>query len=131
MQNHTDNKQLRSFALIVGGIFALIGAWPVFFQSGDFRLWGLILAGLLVMPGLIYPALLFPIYQVWMALGHALGWVNTRIILGLIFYGVVTPIGFIRRWLGKDPMGKKIRTDLNTYRIIRNPRPAAHLKRQY
>jgi hypothetical protein len=43
----------------------------------------------------------------------------------------VTPIGLIRRLLGKDPMGKEIRADMNSYRIIRRPRPPSHLKRQY
>jgi Saxitoxin biosynthesis operon protein SxtJ len=66
-----------------------------------------------------------------LALGHIMGWINTRIILGVVFYFVVTPIGMIRRLLGKDPMGKEIRTAVKSYRIIRKPRPAAHLKRQY
>jgi hypothetical protein len=66
-----------------------------------------------------------------MALGHILGWINTRIILSVVFYLVVTPTGMIRRLLGKDPMGKVIRSDLNSYRIIRKPRPASHLRRQY
>jgi hypothetical protein len=66
-----------------------------------------------------------------MALGHILGWINTRIILGFVFYLIVTPIGFIRRLLGKDPMGKEIRADINSYRIIRQPRPPSHLKRQF
>jgi hypothetical protein len=69
--------------------------------------------------------------QPWMAVGHIMGWINTRIILGVVFYFVVTPIGIIRRMLGKDPMGKKIESDLKTYRISRTPRPASHLKRQY
>jgi hypothetical protein len=97
----------------------------------DARWWAVALAVLLIVPALVFPRSLSWIYRRWMALGHVLGWVNTRIILGLIFYGVVTPIGFVRRLLGKDPMGKEIRCDMNSYRIIRQPRPASHLKRQY
>jgi hypothetical protein len=66
-----------------------------------------------------------------MAMGHILGWVNTRIILGILFYVEVTPIGVIRRMLGKDPMGKKIEANLKSYRINRTPRPASHLRQQY
>jgi hypothetical protein len=66
-----------------------------------------------------------------MWIGHVLGWINTRIILGFVFYLIVTPTGAIRRWLGKDPMGQKLRPDLDSYRVTRHPRPASHLKKQY
>jgi hypothetical protein len=131
MQSNTDNNQLRSFGLTVGGIFAVIGLWPVVFHNNNPRWWAVTLAGLLVVPALIFPGSLSWIYKRWMALGHVLGWINTRIILGVVFYFVVTPIGFIRRLLGKDPMGKEIRTDVVSYRIPRTSRPPSHLKRQY
>jgi cell division protein FtsW (lipid II flippase) len=131
MKNTLENKQLRSFGLTVGGVFAVIAFWPVLLRSDDPRWWAVVLAGLLVVPALVLPRSLSWVYTRWMALGHVLGWINTRIILGFIFYGVVTPIGFIRRLLGKDPMGKQIRADINSYRIIRKPRPASHLRRQY
>ena len=131
MQNKTDKKQFRSFGLTVGGIFGVIGLWPVLFHNGAPRGWAILLAGLLVVPALVLPGSLAWVYGRWMALGHIMGWINTRIILGMVFYLVVTPTGMIRRLLGKDPMGKAIRTDLNSYRIIPKLRPASHLKRQY
>ena len=131
MQNEIEKKQLRSFGLTVGGIFAAIGLWPVFFRGDDPRWWAVVLAGLLIVPALVFPRSLSRVYARWMALGHIMGWINTRIILGVVFYFVVTPIGMIRRLLGKDPMGKEIRTDLNSYRIIRKPRAASHLRQQY
>ena len=131
MQTNIDNKQLRSFGLTVGGIFAVIGLWPILFHNEDPRWWAILLAGFLIVPALVIPRSLAWVYGRWMALGHILGWINTRIILGLVFYLVVTPTGMIRRLLGKDPMGKAIRTDLNSYRIIPKLRPASHLKRQY
>jgi hypothetical protein len=131
MRNEITNKQLRSFGVSVGGIFAVIGLWPVVVHHQDARWWAVILAVLLVVPALVFPRSLSWVYQRWMALGHILGWINTRIILGLVFYLVVTPIGIFRRLLGKDPMGKEIRADMDSYRIIRQPRPASHLKRQY
>jgi hypothetical protein len=66
-----------------------------------------------------------------MALGTVLGWINTRIILGAVFFLVVTPIGAVRRLLGKDPMGKKLKSDVDSYRVLRKPRSASHLTRQY
>jgi Saxitoxin biosynthesis operon protein SxtJ len=131
MKNTLENKQLRSFGLTVGGVFAVIGLWPVVFHNDDPRWWAVVLAGLLMVPALVFARSLSWIYVRWMALGHVLGWINTRIILGFVFYFVVTPIGIIRRLLGKDPMGKQFRHDVVSYRIPRTPRPPSHLKRQY
>lgn len=131
METRADKKQLRSFGLTVGGIFAVIGAWPIIFGDTEPRWWSLALAGLLMLPALIAPGSLAWVYKRWMALGHMMGWINTRIILGAVFYLVVTPIGIIRRWLGKDPMGRQIHGELTTYRIPRKPRPSSHLNRQF
>jgi hypothetical protein len=131
MQKEIDKKQLRSFGLMVGGIFAGIGVWPLVIHSAEPRWWTLILAGLLLLPAAIYPHSLVWPYKGWMALGHVMGWINTRIILGIVFYLVVTPIGIFRRWLGKDPMGQHLRPDLDSYRMVREPRPPSHLTKQY
>jgi hypothetical protein len=131
MKNNTQYKELRSFGLIVGGIFAGIGLWPTAVRLAEPRWWALIVAGVLIVPAVAYPAALFWPHKGWMFVGHILGWINTRIILGLVFYVVVTPIGIIRRMLGKDPMGRKIRPELDTYRVKRDPRPASHLTKQY
>jgi len=131
MQNQITTKQLRSFGLTVGGIFALIGLWPLVIYGEEPRWWSVVVAGILIAPALVYPnSLLWP-YKGWMTVGHVLGWINTRIILGVVFYIVVTPIGIIRRMLGKDPMGRRTSPELETYRVIREPRPASHLRRQY
>jgi hypothetical protein len=131
MQSDITNKQLRSFGLLVGGIFVAIGVWPLLIDSAYPRWWSLIVAALLVLPAVIYPLILFWPHKAWMAVGHILGWINTRIILGIVFFGIVTPTGLLRRWLGKDSMGRNLSPDLDTYRIPREPRPSSHLTRQY
>jgi hypothetical protein len=131
MKDEITNKQLRSFGFTVGGIFALIASWPLIVRAEDPRWWAVAAAGCLLLPALVFPKSLAWIYKRWMALGHALGWINTRIILGFIFYVIVTPIGIFRRWLGKDPMGRCLRPDLDSYRVIRKSRPASHLTKQY
>ena len=131
MRDEITTKQLRSFGITVGGIFALIGFWPVIFRNGDPRWWLWGLAGCLLVPALLLPKSLFWVYKGWMAVGHVMGWINTRIILGAVFYTIVTPIGIFRSWLGKDPMGRQLRPDLDSYRVVRKPRPASHLTRQY
>ena len=131
MRNQIASKQLRSFGLTVGGIFALIGVWPFVIHSADPRWWAIVIGGCLLAPAVVFPKSLFWIHKGWMTVGHVLGWVNTRIILGVVFYAVVTPVGIVRRWLGKDPMGRQLRADLDSYRLVRKPRPASHLRRQY
>ncbi len=131
MANETENKQLRSFGFTVGGIFALMALWPAVVRGQTPRWWALAAAGGLLVPALVFPRVLFWPHRGWTALGHVLGWINTRIILGLVFYVIVTPMGMVRRWLGKDPMGKRLRPDLESYRVLRQPRPPSHLKRQY
>ena len=131
MQDQITTKQLRSFGLTVGGVFALIGLWPLVLHAADPRWWSVVIAGILIAPALVYPNSLFWPYKGWMAVGHVLGWINTRIILGVVFYVVVTPIGLVRRLLGKDPMGRQLQPDLDTYRVVREPRPASHLTKQY
>ena len=131
MQDEITSKQLRSFGLIVGGIFAAIGVWPFILRNEDPLWWAVILAVCLLVPAVALPNGLFWPYKGWMAVGNVLGWINTRIILGVVFYGVITPIGLIRMWLGKDPMGRHVSPDLNSYRIPREPRPPSHLKKQY
>jgi hypothetical protein len=131
MREEITNKQLRSFGLTVGGIFAALSLWPVVVHHEPPGWWMPALAALLVVPALAFPRGLFWVHKGWMALGHILGWINTRIILGVVFYFIVTPIGVFRSWLGKDPMGKRLRPDLDSYRIVRKPRPASHLTRQF
>jgi hypothetical protein len=131
MKNEITTKQLRSFGLTVGGIFAFIGFWPAVYHGVNPRWWAAVVAVLLVVPALVFPTSLFWIHKGWMFVGHVLGWINTRIILGIVFYIIVTPIGIVRRWLGKDPMGRQLRPELDSYRVPRKARPAAHLKRQY
>ena len=131
MQSDIERKQLRSFGLMVGGIFAVIGLWPMVIYAAAPRWWAMIASAFLVLPALAFPNRLSWVYQRWMALGHVLGSINSKILLGVVFYLVITPIGIIRRLLGKDPMGMRPRDDVDSYRVIRKPRPASHLKRQY
>jgi hypothetical protein len=131
MKRQDDKKQLRHFGLIVGGIFAVICLWPVVFRASGPRLWALALALALVVPALVVPRSLTHIYRIWMAAGEVLGWINTRIILSAIFYGLVTPMGLIMRRFGRDPMQRRFEPGAETYRVLKPSRPGAHMIRQF
>ena len=127
--HHTT--QLRSFGLIVGGIFAVIGVWPALWHSQAPRLWGLLLGGVLIVLALVWPRSLAHVYRLWMAVGEVLGWINTRLILGVVFYGLFTPMGLIMRLRGKDPMRRTLTPEADTYRVVRQPRPSSHMRHQF
>lgn len=95
------------------------------------RLWAGGVGALLGGIGLIVPEVLKYPYKGWMVLGHALGWVNTRIILGIVFYGVVTPMGLVMKMKGRDPMHRNIDSEASTYRVVRQPRPVLHMKNMF
>jgi Saxitoxin biosynthesis operon protein SxtJ len=124
-------RQLRDFGLLVGGIFGLIGLWPLLWRQQSPRLWALTLFVVLVPPALVAPRVLAPAYRAWMKLAEVLAWVNTRILLGVVFYGVVTPIGLVMRLLGRDPMRRQFERDGESYRVACTPRPATHMLRQF
>ena len=127
-----ETKLIRSFGLIVGGIFLLIGLWPRAVRAEPLRLWAVGITTGLVLPAVLFPKVLTPIYRLWMAIADALGWINTRIILSLIFYVLFTPIGVVRRvLLKKDPLHLAFEPEAKTYRIVRPPRPHSHIERQF
>lgn len=131
MEQPTTTKDLRSFGLLVGGIFCVIGLWPLVFRGEPMRLWGIGIGGVLVLLGGILPRALAPVHKGWMWIGHVLGWINTRILLGIVFYGLVTPIGLIFRMMGKDTMRQAFSESSSTYRVLRTPRPRSHMKYQF
>ena len=124
-------KELRSFGLVVGGAFGLIGAWPGLRHGLPPRLWALALGGALAALGVAWPRSLTHPYRWWMAAAEMLGAINTRVILGVLFYGLFTPLALILRLLGKDPMRRALAPEADSYRVARHPRDASHMWHQF
>src|SRR5215510_9199753 len=122
-----QDKQLRQFGLTVGGIFGVIALWPLVFRADRPRLWAFAVAVALVVPALVLPRSLTYVHRGWMLIGEALGWVNTRIILSVIFYGLVTPMGIIMRRFGRDPMQRRFEPGVATYRVPKPVRSPGHM----
>ena len=131
MDHRPDAKELRNFGLLIGAIFTLIGLWPMLFRGEPLRLWAVVIGSVLILSGGLVPNSLAPIHRGWMWIGHVLGWINTRFLLGLIFYGLITPIGIVFRVLGKDTMRQAFSDTSSTYRVNRQARPASHMKFQF
>ena len=131
MDQAATRKELRQFGLLVGAVFTVIGLWPLVFRGEPLRLWALGIGGLLIAFGGILPQVLRPVHKGWMWIGHILGWINTRILLGIVFYAMVTPIGVVFRLMGKDTMRQAFAESSTTYRVVRSPRPHSHMKNQF
>jgi hypothetical protein len=100
----------REFGLIVGSILALLGAWWLY--RGKFVYGGpvsLSLGGLLIICSLLMPRVLVFPNKAWMSLAEVLAFVNTRIILAVLFFLLFTPIGLVKRFLGWDPLNRRER----------------------
>lgn len=130
-QPEVTTKVLRQFGLLVGGILLALSLYPMVWKGEAIKTWLAIPGGLLVAAGLIVPQALAQVYRGWMMVGHALGWVNTRIILTVVFYGIVTPMGLVMKLMGKDPMRRGFDPHAQSYRVTREPRPATHMKNMF
>lgn len=117
-----DKQGLRKFGLTTGLIFAaLFGFILPFIWRADPHRWPVVAGAILCSLALIVPGSLAPFYQLWMRLALVLGWINSRIILGIIFALVVTPMAMGMKLLGKDPMQRKLDSQKDTYRVIPKP----------
>ena len=119
MKNHIPKKTLREFGFLIGLIFPFLIGWILPLIGGhSFRTWTLFISVPSIILAFTKPILLLYPYRAWMKLGHILGWVNSRIILGLVFLIVLQPIAFIMRILGHDPLRTKKNTQ-KSYREIK------------
>ena len=116
----TSKKALRSFGWVVGGVLLVIAA--VVWWRNDFAVTTAVsvlggIGGALVVLGLTAPVVLKPVYRVWMALAVVMGFIMTRVILSVVYYLVMTPIGLAMRLFGKDPMHRRIDPEASSYWI--------------
>lgn len=114
----TSPRALRSFGLVVGGVFVAIAAVIAWRRGWEV---GPLVVGLggpgaaLALLGLVAPEVLRPVFVVWMGLAVVLGAVMTRVLLTLVFALIVVPIGLALRLAGKDPLDRRIDRARTTY----------------
>lgn len=112
--------RLRKFGLVVGGIFVLLAGLS--WWRGH-TLAPYVLAALgapLVLGGALVPQWLGPVERRWLAMAHVLGRFNTTLILGLMFYLVFTPVGWLRR-MAKDPLARRMGEAKDSHWVRRDP----------
>ena len=132
MNKITTPTDLRKFGLLTGTIFAgLFGLLLPFMAKHSMPTWPFIVMAIFWVPALVYPKSLTYVYKIWMKIGEALGFVNSRIILGILFFVLITPIGLIKRTFGKDVMGKKYEPNLKSYRNSVKVKDPKHMEKPF
>lgn len=127
-----DKKGLRQFGLVTGAIVvALFGLAIPWLIGRPWPYWPWYIAGTLWVMAVVLPAALNPVYHIWMRFGLVLGWINTRIILGFLFYALFTPISLLLFLMRKDPMRRKKESEAESYRIDAVNQSKEHMERPY
>ncbi len=122
----------RSFGFVFAAVFTLIGLWPLM-GGGQVRIWALGIAAAFAVVVLARPGLLAPLNRLWTRFGLLLHKVVSPLIMGMLFYLTVTPIGLLMRAFGKDPLRLRPDPDAASYWIERDPPgpPPETMKNQF
>ena len=103
----------RSFGIVFFVVFFIIAVYPSF-KGGDLRTWSIVISLIFLVLGILNSKLLLPLNKIWFKFGLFLGKLVSPIVMGIIFFLVVTPIGLIMKLLRKDLINLKLNKE-NTY----------------
>ena len=119
----------RSFGLVFFVVFLIVALWPL--KSGeDIRIWSLALSIIFFSLGILNSKLLTPLNKLWFKFGILLGSIVSPIVMGIVFFLVVTPTSIIMRLLGKDLLKKNKIKSASTYWIKRDKQQSS-MKKQF
>ena len=118
----------RSFGIVFFVVFLIIAIYPLI-NGDELRLWSLIVSIIFLLLGLVNSKILNPLNKLWFKFGIFLGKIISPLIMGIIFFLVVTPIGLLMRLLNKDLLNLKFNNN-NTY-WIEKTEPKSKMKNQF
>ena len=110
----------RVFGLVMAGVFFVLALLPLLRGRGV-RWWSLTAAVAFLLSALLFPRVLRRLNWLWLKVGLVLHAIVNPVVMGLLFYLTVTPIGLLFRWLGKDPLRLHFDKTTDTYWIERRP----------
>ena len=118
----------RSFGILFSIVFAAIAFWPLL-NLGEIRVWSVIVSSIFLLLGLINSKLLYPLNLIWVKFGELIGKIVAPLVMALIFFIILTPIGLFLRLIGKDLLNIKLNNN-KTYWTKRAKKPGS-MKRQF
>ena len=119
----------RNFGLVFFVFFLIIGLWPLL-GTNEIRYWSIFFSIIFFLLGIINSKLLNPLNKIWFNFGILLGKMISPLVMGIIFFLVVTPIGVIIRFFGKDILSLKYNKKNKSYWIEKNG-PKSKMKNQF
>ena len=130
----TSNSKIKissnkSFGLVFFTVFLIVALWPLKYEE-DIRLWSLALSIIFLILGVLNSKLLTPLNKLWFKFGIFLGAIISPIIMGIVYFLVVTPTGVFMRLLGKDLLKTSKVKNTSTYWIKRNKQQST-MKKQF
>lgn len=124
--------ELRKFGFIFAGLLiCLFGLLIPYWRHHEIRLWPFYIGTPIALIAAISPPALHPLYVVWMKFGNVMGFINTRIIMSVFFFAMITPLAWIFKLLGKDPMARALEKSANTYRVVSKPYAKEEMEKPY
>ena len=109
----------RSFGIVFFAFFLIISLFPLF-KDDNIRIWAIVLAIIFLILGLLNSSILYPLNKIWFKFGALLGNIMSPIVMGIVFFFVVTPTSLIMRMFGKNLLGLK-KDNKKSYWIERSP----------
>ena len=113
-----EKGSIKSFGLLFSLVFLILFLWPLT-NNGNPNLWFLISSLVFLVLGLLKSRLLIPLNKIWIKFGILLGTFIAPVIMALIFFLIVTPIGLMMKLFGKDVLSLKFKNDFNSYWVRR------------
>jgi hypothetical protein len=111
----------RKFGLTFGVIFAILGVWPLLRHADPPKWWLITLSAAFLASAIFVPHWLTPLNRAWFKLGFALNKIANPIVIGVLFFGAVVPMGWFLRKKGEDLLRLKLQPEAETYWIERQP----------
>ena len=122
------NSSNRSFGILFFVVFLLVSIWP-FIYGEQLRIWPLPIAAIFLILGLLKSKLLTPLNFAWIKFGEVLGKIIAPLVMGIIYFIIITPIGLFMRLIGKDLLGKKFLKNQSYW--IKREKNIGPMKRQF
>ncbi len=122
------NENNKSFGILFFIVFFIIAIWPIL-NAETIRIWAAVMSGVFLILGIINSKILTPLKKGWIKLGEILGRVVAPIVMGFIYFIIITPIGILMRLIGKDLLNTKFNKDKSYW--IKRAKNVETMKRQF
>ncbi|MBF0518745.1 MAG: hypothetical protein HQK92_03385 [Nitrospirae bacterium] len=119
MNNKNENKDIRNFGIGLAVMLLAIGSYKLYKVHNYVAVWFCSGGGAVLIFSVFATPIIKPIYKIMTVISHKIGWVNQKLILGMLFYLLFVPIAVVFRLVRKDPLNRKIETARRSYWIAK------------